>query len=180
MGWKDGANPDGTRLCCGRRTKGCVDRSLLVTQHPHTGLCAARHKVPERALPSPRLPAPVCPRRDEDGEELEEALSPGLFPVLLLSHAGSPRRGGGASRLPSSKKRSHFPWCWWVLQPPAVMELLVHRVLLLQPLTPQPSSQLGGLSQPAVYHPMAGLGAGGRLALLFITNITLVTSHLIS
>lgn len=53
-------------------------------------------------------------------------LGPFYLPVPLLSHAtqGSPGRGK-VSLFPSSKKRSCFPWCWWVLpaglQPLAVI-----------------------------------------------------------
>lgn len=132
-----------------------------------------------------RLPAELWGWRGPGG-----GCVPGPFclPVLFPSHAalGSPGRGGGVSRLPSSKKRSCFPWCCWVLWPGCSLQrwwrswapgALGHR--FFSPI-PQPSSQLWGVCQPAVYHLMAGLGAGRWFALLFIflTSVMLGTSHL--
>lgn len=112
---------------------------LLVMQHPHMVLGAARHAVTNWSVPLLRLPAK---QRRWQGAGGGCVLGHFHLSVPFLSHAvlGSSGRGGGASRLPSSKKRSWFLWCWWVLlaglQPPARMLLLspgCTRALLASP-----------------------------------------------
>lgn len=112
---------------------------LLVMQHPHTVLGAAGCSVANRSVPLLRLPAK---RRRWQGAGGGCVLGPFHLSVPFPSHAalGSCGRGGGASRLPSGKKRSCFLWCWWVLlaglQPPARMLLLspgCTRALLASP-----------------------------------------------